>query len=369
VVKIADFGLSRTVMARRQRALQKLRLLVKCNNWTKVEAQPKKRWGRAVSQPMQAQWFLPPLRCPVCVAAALLHPKTDHPPCRSRCTIHASPRSPPVDLRNASMPAEWESRMQSFRNTPMLQQPRLQSSKNLMAEGDDRFDLTSETGSLMYMSPEVFKGENYNEKADVFSFGVILYEVRGRRGGWWWERAGGQGPRTALHLWRTLPAVPVPQPSPSTTSILSPPPPGDAPLHDAECHLYQGGGGRARDVRHAHLHGLPPADRQPAAPAAEAAHRGGRPAPTHRHTSTPRLHPPRPAHRSAPTLQSPTLAGTNVHINPTPFTSLPPKQDCWAQDPEARPSMQQVVERMQDIQELGVLSTYGGGGAGCCVIS
>ena len=30
-------------------------------------------------------------------------------------------------------------------------------------------------GSLMYMSPEVFKGENYNEKPDVFSFGVILY--------------------------------------------------------------------------------------------------------------------------------------------------------------------------------------------------
>ena len=33
-------------------------------------------------------------------------------------------------------------------------------------------------GSLMYMSPEVFRGEAYNEKADVFSFGVILYEVR-----------------------------------------------------------------------------------------------------------------------------------------------------------------------------------------------
>ena len=29
----------------------------------------------------------------------------------------------------------------------------------------------------MYMSPEVFKGEGYNEKADVFSFGVMMYEV------------------------------------------------------------------------------------------------------------------------------------------------------------------------------------------------
>ena len=32
----------------------------------------------------------------------------------------------------------------------------------------------------MYMAPEVFRSEPYNEKADVFSFGIMLYEVRGR---------------------------------------------------------------------------------------------------------------------------------------------------------------------------------------------
>lgn len=42
---------------------------------------------------------------------------------------------------------------------------------------NERFALTSHTGSLMYMAPEVFRKETYNDKADVFSFGVIMYEV------------------------------------------------------------------------------------------------------------------------------------------------------------------------------------------------
>ena len=53
----------------------------------------------------------------------------------------------------------------------------------------------------MYMAPEVFRAEPYNEKADVFSFGIMLYEVRGRsrprsgRGGADWNRRhlGGGG--------------------------------------------------------------------------------------------------------------------------------------------------------------------------------
>ncbi|GAX73164.1 hypothetical protein CEUSTIGMA_g617.t1 [Chlamydomonas eustigma] len=42
------------------------------------------------------------------------------------------------------------------------------------------FQMTGETGSAMYMSPEVFCHEPYNEKADVYSFGVMLYEVFAR---------------------------------------------------------------------------------------------------------------------------------------------------------------------------------------------
>ena len=34
------------------------------------------------------------------------------------------------------------------------------------------------TGSRLYMSPEVYQGLPYNEKVDVFSFAIVLYEVR-----------------------------------------------------------------------------------------------------------------------------------------------------------------------------------------------
>jgi len=30
----------------------------------------------------------------------------------------------------------------------------------------------------MYMSPELVRGHQYNEKVDVFSFSIIMYEVR-----------------------------------------------------------------------------------------------------------------------------------------------------------------------------------------------
>ncbi|KAL6759999.1 kinase-like domain-containing protein [Haematococcus lacustris] len=38
-------------------------------------------------------------------------------------------------------------------------------------------NLTSRTGSFLYMGPEVFRGEPYNTKADVFSFAVCMYEM------------------------------------------------------------------------------------------------------------------------------------------------------------------------------------------------
>ncbi|KAK9836337.1 hypothetical protein WJX81_006653 [Elliptochloris bilobata] len=42
------------------------------------------------------------------------------------------------------------------------------------------FDLTGRTGSYLYMSPEVARCEPYNDRADVFSFGVVLYELLSR---------------------------------------------------------------------------------------------------------------------------------------------------------------------------------------------
>ncbi|GFR44342.1 hypothetical protein Agub_g5559, partial [Astrephomene gubernaculifera] len=40
--------------------------------------------------------------------------------------------------------------------------------------------LSGRTGSYMYMAPEVYRQEQYNEKVDVFSFGVILFELLSR---------------------------------------------------------------------------------------------------------------------------------------------------------------------------------------------
>ncbi|GAX77010.1 hypothetical protein CEUSTIGMA_g4457.t1 [Chlamydomonas eustigma] len=50
-----------------------------------------------------------------------------------------------------------------------------------VSEEERQYDLTGQTGSHMYMAPEVFLGLHYNHKADVFSFGVALYELMHRR--------------------------------------------------------------------------------------------------------------------------------------------------------------------------------------------
>lgn len=44
-------------------------------------------------------------------------------------------------------------------------------------ESDEVYNLSGETGSLRYMAPEVAKRDFYNHKADVYSFGVMLWEL------------------------------------------------------------------------------------------------------------------------------------------------------------------------------------------------
>ncbi|XP_062510377.1 mitogen-activated protein kinase kinase kinase 7-like [Corticium candelabrum] len=44
-----------------------------------------------------------------------------------------------------------------------------------------RTHMTNCTGSAAWMAPEVFEGNNYTEKCDVYSFGIIVWEVTARK--------------------------------------------------------------------------------------------------------------------------------------------------------------------------------------------
>ena len=41
----------------------------------------------------------------------------------------------------------------------------------------DRYKMTPETGSTRFMAPEVARGEPYDEMADVYSFGILLWQI------------------------------------------------------------------------------------------------------------------------------------------------------------------------------------------------
>jgi serine/threonine protein kinase len=43
------------------------------------------------------------------------------------------------------------------------------------------YNLTANVGSIPYMAPEVALGKPYNEKCDVFSFGILMYEIMSLR--------------------------------------------------------------------------------------------------------------------------------------------------------------------------------------------
>eukprot|EP00590_Aulacoseira_subarctica_P010550 CAMPEP_0172437842 /NCGR_PEP_ID=MMETSP1064-20121228/72475_1 /TAXON_ID=202472 /ORGANISM="Aulacoseira subarctica , Strain CCAP 1002/5" /LENGTH=635 /DNA_ID=CAMNT_0013186349 /DNA_START=234 /DNA_END=2138 /DNA_ORIENTATION=- len=53
--------------------------------------------------------------------------------------------------------------------------------ENASPDFDEVYDMSGETGSLRYMSPEVSDNRPYNHKADVYSFGIILWELVTRK--------------------------------------------------------------------------------------------------------------------------------------------------------------------------------------------
>ena len=42
---------------------------------------------------------------------------------------------------------------------------------------DDFYDMSGNTGSLRYMAPEVAMRRPYNQSVDVFSFGILLWQI------------------------------------------------------------------------------------------------------------------------------------------------------------------------------------------------
>ena len=46
---------------------------------------------------------------------------------------------------------------------------------------NDTYEMTGGTGSLRYLSPENFLGKPYNEKSDVYSFSIIMWELLARK--------------------------------------------------------------------------------------------------------------------------------------------------------------------------------------------
>jgi serine/threonine protein kinase len=44
-------------------------------------------------------------------------------------------------------------------------------------QADGTYKMTKMTGSLRFMASEVLKGDRYNEKADVYSFTLVLWEM------------------------------------------------------------------------------------------------------------------------------------------------------------------------------------------------
>eukprot|EP01122_Echinamoeba_exundans_P015392 TRINITY_DN728_c0_g1_i1.p1 TRINITY_DN728_c0_g1~~TRINITY_DN728_c0_g1_i1.p1 ORF type:complete len:721 (-),score=143.90 TRINITY_DN728_c0_g1_i1:2567-4729(-) len=84
-----------------------------------------------------------------------------------RGMVYLHSRTPPVlhrdlNTKNLLLDDHWTTKLGDF---------------GLSRVKDDVNKMTSNVGFLANIAPEVFKGEKYSEKADVFSFAMILYEL------------------------------------------------------------------------------------------------------------------------------------------------------------------------------------------------
>jgi len=64
-----------------------------------------------------------------------------------------------------------------FQSLPLFAQLAKELNELHRVQGTDTYKLTKRCGSPRYMAPEVFKGRPYNEACDVYSFGLLLWQI------------------------------------------------------------------------------------------------------------------------------------------------------------------------------------------------
>ncbi|CAG9465523.1 unnamed protein product [Pedinophyceae sp. YPF-701] len=148
--KLADFGLSR-MMSHRYKTLASRRTLLHINTG------------------------LPPANAPggMDLPGTILEDDDAAPPLGLRRSLDDGKRRTSGDVpaftpSDASQARAW---LQSAKAAPR------NSTDNTSKGPYVGLQLTGNTGSMLYMAPEVYLKEDYNEKADIFSFGVIAYEL------------------------------------------------------------------------------------------------------------------------------------------------------------------------------------------------
>lgn len=77
-------------------------------------------------------------------------------------------------LLDSTTPGKRHAKLADFGLSSVVDLKKL-SKKN--GQLSDKYELTGGTGSFTYMAPEVLKNSKYNEKVDVFSVSIIIWEI------------------------------------------------------------------------------------------------------------------------------------------------------------------------------------------------
>ena len=87
-----------------------------------------------------------------------------------------------VEVEMAKPEKEWSTllRSQSRQLDRLIGTMKMEHTKTFKPMGslhESEGEMTAAAGSYGFMAPEVFKGEQYNERADIFSFAVVMYNL------------------------------------------------------------------------------------------------------------------------------------------------------------------------------------------------